>query len=100
MQENLVAINSESLKKLIIEIYSYRDKMSKILEDAELIAQLSKEYYNSNDGEEFRNKFQKFSSTFPIFLSNIRNYGQDLEFVLQNYKNNDVKSIDIFKQPM
>lgn len=97
MKENLVAVNSEALKKLIIDIYSYRDKMSKILEDAELIAQSSKEYYKSNDGEKFRSEFQKFSSTFPTFLSNIRSYGRDLEIVLEKYRKNDIKTIDFFE---
>lgn len=100
MQENLVAINSENLKKLILDIYEYRDKMSKILEDAELLVQSSKLYYTSKDGDKFREKFKSFSSTFPMFLSNVRSYGQDLENVLQNYKRNDTKSIDIFKKQM
>lgn len=98
MNQNIVGINSENLKKMILYIYECRDKISKILEDSRMIVESTKVYYNTDDGEEFRTKFQKFSSTFPTFLLNIKSYGEDLEKVLQLYKQNDMKSIDLFRK--
>ena len=98
MTNKLMGINSDSLKKMILEIYECRDKMSKILDDAEYLVQSTNTYYKTEDGNELRSKFQKFSATFPTFLENIRSYGEDLEEVINIYKKNDLKRVDIFKK--
>lgn len=100
MKENVIGINDELLKKLILEIYEYRDKVSKLLEDAEILVDSTNSFYNSNDGVNFRNKFKTFSANFPTFLENIRSYGEDLEYVLSTFKKNDIKSVDIFRKEM
>jgi len=96
MEKDIIAINRDTLKKLILDIYDYRDKLSKILEDAELVVESTKSFYQTADAEEFRKKFKQLSSNFPIFLENIKSYGEDLEKVLSIYKENDLKSVDIF----
>ena len=93
---DITAINDANLKKLILFIYECRDKISKILEDSEIIVQSTETFYKTADGIEFRNKFNKFSNNFPIVLSNIKSYGLDLEQVLLEYKKTDSKSVDIF----
>jgi len=97
MQQN-VGINSENLKKLILDITDYRDKISGILNDTMVLADSIKNCYATKDGEEFRIKFDNFSSTFSEFLKNIESYGTDLDFVLTQFKQNDAQSVDIFKK--
>lgn len=97
-KDNISAINSEDLKKLILYIYDCRDKLSKILEDSQNIALSTETFYKTMDGDEFREKFQEFSATFSVFLTNIKSYGEDLERVLNKYKYVDLNSIDIFKK--
>ena len=83
----IVGINSESLKKLIFEIYDYRDKISNILNTAEILIKNSENYYISSDGDELRKHFNNFSSNFNIFFKNIKSYSDDLELVLITYQN-------------
>lgn len=100
MNDNIVAINSESLKKLILDIYDYRDKLSKILQDAELVVKSTEIFYKTLDGDEFRKKFEKLSVNFPKILSNLKSYGDDLSIVLSKYKEVNSKSVDIFKKTL
>lgn len=96
-KSDLISINDEKLKNLILEIYEYRDKISKILEDAEFLAESTKMFYESEDGDKFRTKFKKFSANFSTFLNNIRSYGEDFEVVLSRYKAVTDKNVDIFE---
>ena len=98
MNNQLMGISEQNLKKLILEIYDYRDKMSKILNTAEKLIYDTKNYYQSKDGEELRKKFEIFSSNFAIFLKNIQSYGEDLEQTIYNYRQNTIKNVDIFKE--
>ena len=98
MQSNIIGINDESLKKLILDIYDCRDKISKILEDAEIIAESTNLFYKTADGEEFRNQFKKLSANFPVFINNIKSYGEDLEQVLFKYKEISKNAVDIFEK--
>ena len=96
MKSNIIGVNSEKLKSLILEIYDYRDKISKILDDSSILIDSTSEFYSTNDGDEMRKKFKKYEEYFTTFLTNIENYGKDLEVVLTNFKNNSEKSIDLF----
>lgn len=96
-KNDLIAVNDKKIKTLILEIYEYRDKISKILEDAEILADSTKTFYNSEDGNKFRERFSKFSTNFSTFLTNIKSYGEDLENVLHRYKEVTLKNVDIFE---
>lgn len=94
----IIGINENGLKELILEIYAYRDKMSKILDDAEKIIYNTKEYFNGSDADELRKKFELFSSNFDTFLKNIKSYGEDLENVIDTYKKNERINVDKISQ--
>lgn len=94
----IIGINEPNLKKLILEIYEYRDKISKVLNTAESLIYDTANYYKSEDGDELRKKFDLFSSNFDVFLKNIQSYGEDLEQVIYNYRQNALKNVDIFKK--
>lgn len=98
MEAKLVGINSEKMKKLILEIYEYRDKISKILDDSQILIDSTRDYYNSEDADKMREKFKKYSVTFDAFLSNIKSYGSDLEVVLHSYTQINLNSIDNFNK--
>lgn len=98
--ETVVAIREEKLKKLILEIYDLRDKASKVLSDLEVLVNSSETYFDSDDGRTYREKFKLLSQNFPIFLSNIEGYGQDLEKAVQKFSGITSKNVDIFKNVM
>lgn len=85
--ENTIGIDSEKLKKLILELYEYRDNISKKLDKIVVLMEDTKTYYQSKDGDAIREKFNLFVPEFEKFLTNIRSYSEDLEIVLFNYKN-------------
>lgn len=82
----IIGINSVGLKKLILEIYDYRDKISNILNSSESLIENTREYYNSLDGVEIRAKFKSFSDNFDVFIKNIKSYSDDLEYILNQYQ--------------
>ena len=84
--DQIIGINSVGLKKLILEIYDYRDKISNILNTSESLIENTTEYYNSLDGIEIRAKFREFSDNFDIFIKNIKSYSDDLEYILSQYQ--------------
>lgn len=92
----ILAINEDNLKTMILDIYEYRDRVSKILEEAQILVKAIKSFYNSEDGIEFINKFNDFSLNFPTFLNNIESYAEDLELVLDSYKTATTQTIDLF----
>lgn len=98
--EKIVAIREEKLKKLILEIYDLRDKASKALSDLEVLVNSSETYFDSDDGRTYREKFKLLSQNFPIFLSNIEGYGQDLEMAVQRFSGITSANVDIFKNVM
>ena len=88
MSNEIIGIKEEKLKKLILEIYDYRDKISKILETADILVNETKNYYKSEDGELYRKKFAIFANNFDIMLKNIKSYADDLERVISDFKLN------------
>ena len=94
MENNIIGIKEDELKKLILEIYDCRDKISKILETAELLVDDTKNYYKSDDGDLFRKKFALFVNNFDILLKNIKSYGDDLETIIYAFKLNNKNSVD------
>lgn len=98
--ENEIAIREEKLKKLILEIYDLRDKASKIFNDLEITVSSSANYFNSDDGEKYREKFKLLSQNFPTILSDIESYGQDLEKVILKFSAITSKNVDLFKKEM
>ena len=92
-----VGIKEEELKKLILELYDYRDKASEILNTAMDLAEASNEYYDSEDGEEFRNKFHTLSANFDVIISMIKSYSEKLESILSEYKANTQLNAEYLK---
>ncbi len=90
----IIGISEPKLKDLILEIYEYRDKLSKVLDEAKKIMYDTKNYYNGTDADELRRKFELFSSNFDTFLKNVKSYGEDLELVISKYKENERINVD------
>ena len=95
--EKLTGINEQNMKSLILDIYECRDKISKILNDAQFLMEKTKDYYLSEDGDLIRRKFNELCYNNKILLNNIKGYGEDLEKVMFNYKKLGNKTNDIFK---
>ena len=95
--EKVIGINEEKMKKLILDIYDYRDKISKILNEIETDFIRCGEYYKSDDGERVKKNLNKICYNFDNCLSIIKNYAVDLEKVLDKYKKDNYKIINVFE---
>ena len=92
----IVGIKENQLKTLILEIYEYRDKMSKILEEAQKVIYGTNNYFTGNDADKLRSKFKMLEANFDAILKNIKSYGEDLENVISTYKKNERINVDKF----
>ena len=72
--EKLTGINEQNMKSLILDIYECRDKISKILNDAQFLMEKTKDYYLSEDGDLIRRKFNELCYNNKILLNNIKSY--------------------------
>lgn len=93
----IVGIDKQKLKKIILNIYEYRDKINTIFNDAEYLIDETKQYYDSDDGDYFRNEFSKLCSNKAVVLSNIKSYCEDLERVIHNFEKNEDSIVTDFK---
>jgi len=95
---NVIGINREKLKNSILKLYAYRDKVNSILNDAQLLIDDTKNYYISDDGDYLRENFNKFYSNKTVIIQNINSYCTDLQEVMNNFQENQTKTIDIFRK--
>ncbi len=83
----VTGINEYGLRNLILEVYNYRDRISKILTTAEDLVAETKYYYKGEDGDLYRERFKEFSANFSTLLENVKGYGDVLNKVFQDYRN-------------
>lgn len=93
----IVGIDKEKLKKIILNIYEYRDKINTIFNDVEYLIDETKQYYDSDDGDYFRQKLSQLCSNRSVVLSNIKSYCEDLEKVIHNFEKNEDSIVTNFK---
>ena len=95
---DVIGIDKERLKTIIINIYEYRDKINTILNDAQYLIEETKQYYKSEDGDYLRKKFSQFYDNKLIILENIKSYCNDLEQVISDFESSQINVVDIFKK--
>ena len=87
MNKDLFGYNEEVMNKTILDIYDYKERILKILNQISETMELSKKYYQSIDADELKSKFDKFQTNFKIVANNIDTYADDLLAVKQRNKN-------------
>ena len=92
----VIGIKSNNLKTLILDVYAYRDKLAKILDELEKDFYNCKQYYKSDDGEQMAKKFDSMVMEYKSVISLVKNYADDLEKVLQMHKSAEVSASNIF----
>ena len=75
---SLRGINEQTINQLNLDIYDYVEKINNTLSQIEHLVDESRSYFISDDGEDFRRRFESLSVNFPIVCQNILSYVDDL----------------------
>lgn len=97
MRYNEIGINVDSIDKLILDIYSYAEKINKTLNEIASIVDDTKAFYQGENATNYRRKFDDFKTNFPIIDGNLKGYADDLIKLKNRYKNIDVNLTNTIK---
>lgn len=90
-----ISINEYGVEQITIEILKsaklINDYLSKILS----IIDGTKQYFDCDLGQKYRNKFYDFSKNFPVLIQNIENYAYSLKNAVNKYR--DYKTLVVSK---
>lgn len=89
MRYNEVGINVDSVDKLILDIYSYAEKISKTLNQISELMDQTKNYCSCDEITALRNKFENFKTNFVTINKNIISYSDDFIKLKNKYQNID-----------
>ena len=92
MRYNEIGINIDSVDKLILDIYNYAEKINKTLNQISEVVDETKNFYDCEVADNYRNKFNHFKANFNIINKNIISYSDDLIKLKNRYQtvNNDI----------
>lgn len=89
MRYNEIGINVDSIDKLILDIYSYAEKINKTLNEISNIVDDTKTFYQCENGTNYRRKFDDFKTNFVIVDGNLKGYAEDLIKLKNRYNKID-----------
>ena len=87
MRYNEVGINLDSVDKLILDIYTYAEKVNKTLNHISDVVDQTKNFYACEAADNYRNKFNSFKTNFKVVNKNLISYAEDLIKLKNRYQN-------------
>lgn len=87
MRYNEVGINLDSIDKLILDIYNYAERANKTLNQIADVVDQTKTFYNCDEADNYRNKFNSFRTNFKVVNKNLVSYAEDLIKIKNRYQN-------------
>jgi len=84
-KNDVLGINSENLKKLILKTNDYAEKTKNILTEYNDLVQENMQYFQCECKKNFITIHNENKFNFPIFEKNIFSYSKDLLTVKNNY---------------
>lgn len=85
MQNDVVGVNEKGIDNLILEIYDYVEKIKGQLNQFEDLVDSTKNFYQSESGENFRNRFVELKDNFQVVNDNILSYSVELSRVKEKH---------------
>ncbi len=90
-------INYEAMDKLILDIYSYAEKVNKTLNQILDVVDDTKNFYECEAATNYRNKFNSFSANFNIINKNLISYAEDMIKLKNKYIVSDQNLVSTLK---
>ena len=78
MRYNEIGINIDSIDKLILDIYNYAERVNKTLNQITDVVDQTKNFYDCEAAQNYRNKFNSFKTNFNVINKNLNSYAEDL----------------------
>jgi uncharacterized protein YukE len=94
--KNVSGISVTGIDRLILDLYDYSEKCNMLCNEIREMISSTKNYYNTEDGNEFRKKYENYNLGTEKLNKNILSIVSDLNKVKSNYLKRDKKSADIF----
>lgn len=98
MRYNEIGINIDSIDKLILDIYNYAERVNKTLNQIMDVVDQTKNFYDCEAAQNYRNKFNSFKTNFNVINKNLNSYAEDLIKLKNKYQNVDSNITDTIKK--
>lgn len=86
MTENRInGVSKEGLDKLVKEFYDFADRNNKIFNKINSIVEDSVNYFDTEEGDIFRKRFENIATESKTINKNILSYSSDFAAVKNNY---------------
>lgn len=90
MREDLAGINESGIDTLVLDIVEYVEKMNRLFGRLQELSAETKTYFDSAEGNQFREKMNSQLTFCQTVNQNILNYANDLTKVKGKYKTGEV----------
>lgn len=84
--ENFSGINEEGIDKLVIDIYNSAESVHKIFDNISNLIEQTSDYYQTDNGDELRKKFNNFKINFDIINDKLLKYADGLASIKMKYQ--------------
>ena len=97
MAEIVSGISEVGIDRLIMDLYDYSEKCTKLSNRIRDLVENTRDYYKTKDGILFRKNFEKFYLGTEKLNKNILSVVSDLNNIKSNYRRRDVNSAEIIR---
>jgi len=80
-----IAINTDNLNKLMIDITNTADQINSIFSKIQSLVQETKEYYICSSASQLRSKYSLYNDNYKVIVRNIKSYKTDLSNLKKKY---------------
>ena len=94
----LLGINETRLQELSVEVLDYRDKISEIFDKLDACIDKLSNCYRGKPSEKLIEKYEEIKLNFPNVKASVKNYADDLRFLVLKMQENDKNWATIFQQ--
>ncbi len=91
-------VSLDKIDKLMTDIYDYADRSNKILNDIEKLANDTRDYFVSDEGNLFRNKISELLHESTTINKNILSYNTDMMTLKNSYISINDEGLKIMKE--
>ena len=98
MKVSAVGVNEDGLKRLILELDEYQEKIQAVYRSLEDCQMEALKGLNDDAASAFLEKYREVGHCFEIVKSNLQTYKDDFQTVIRRYQQTSHDSVDLFEE--